>query len=148
MEANWKQCAVLLHFWWKDRKTTCWISLSFRDCLKPSLFISFDTNGFLQIASFNQVISLHASEELCWPLPIRLLSNFAISFIQLTPKIFRGNLPLEKSKNWFQSIFKSLNVIVSFYTTSCSHRIFPRFSLGVTGNTPTFQLQGCCSLCE
>ena len=45
---------------------------------------------------------------------------------------FSGETCLQKkSMNWFQSIFKSLNAIVSFYTDKLSHRIFPGFSLVV-----------------
>ena len=97
-------------------------------------------------------ISFRATGMLLWKPWINKLvtfcshDHFQFEFHPFRKFLFSGEACLQKkSKDWFQSVFKSLNVIVSCYTTRCSERIFPRFSLDVAGNTPTFQCKAAVS---
>ena len=63
----------------------------------------------------------------------------------IDPEHFSGETCLEKkSKNWFQSIFKSLNAIVSFYTDKLFTQDFPR----VFPRRTYISVQGCFFFCE
>ena len=63
----------------------------------------------------------------------------------IDPEHFSGETCLQKkSKNWFQSIFKSLNAIVSFYTVKLFTQDFSWVFTRRTYNS----VQGCFFFCE
>ena len=83
------------------------------------------------------------------PLPIRISSNFAIFFIQLTPNIFRGNLPSEKVEELISLNFQVSECYCEFLYRQAVHtgflQVFPRHG---RGKHTYIAVQGCCFLRE
>ena len=97
---------------------------------------------FLWKPWINKLVTLCSHDH--FQFEFHLISQF---FLFNWPRTFSGEICLQKKwKNWFHSIFKSLNVIVSFYTDKLFTQVFSRFSLDMAaGNTPTLQCKAAVS---
>ena len=95
---------------------------------------------FLWKPWINKLVTLCSHDH--FQFEFRLISQI---YHSIDPEHLSGETCLQKkSKNWFQSIFKSLNAIVSFYTDKLFTQDFP----WVFPRRTYISVQGCFFFCE